>query len=125
MAAVRVLVDTDALIDYLNAGDHSLLLDDPRNRIYYSIVTRKELLAKRGLSAAERQAIEGVLRRFRLIPLRRAVVDRYSVLRRDHPRLAKEDALIAATALVNRLPLLTGNWRHFRQIAGLALYAGR
>jgi hypothetical protein len=125
VAAGRVLVDTDVLIDYFNAGDHSALLEDPRSRIYYSIVTRKELLAKRGLSAAHRQAIQSTLRRFRLIPLSRAIADRYSTLRREHRHLEKEDALIAATALVKRLPLMTRNWRHFRQIADLVLYAGR
>jgi len=45
VAAVRVLVDTDVLIDYFNAGEYAALLDDRRNRIYYSVVTRKELLA--------------------------------------------------------------------------------
>ena len=54
MAAVRLLVDTDILIDYFNAGHHSRLLDDPRNRIYYSIVSRKELLAKEGLPVGTR-----------------------------------------------------------------------
>lgn len=125
MAAVRVLVDTDVLIDYFNAGLHSRLLDDRRNRIYYSVVTRKELLAKKGLRAAERQAIEEVLRGFRLVRLDPTITTRYSSLRRRYPGLEKEDALIAATALVKRLPLLTRNWRHFRQIAGLMLYAGR
>ena len=125
MAAVQVLVDTDILIDYFNAGDHSQLLDGAGNRIYYSIVTRKELLAKRGLSAAERRGIQVALARFRLVPLSRAVTERYSALRRQYPSLEKEDALVAATALVKRLPLMTRNWRHFRQIAGLMLYGGR
>lgn len=104
MAAVRLLVDTDILIDYFNAGHHSRLLDDPRNRIYYSI---KE-----------------ALRRFRLIPLGPAIAGRYSTLRRQHPNLEREDALIAATAMVKRFPLMTRNWKHFRRIAGLTLYAG-
>ena len=55
----------------------------------------------------------------------RAVTDRYSALRREHPRLVKEDALIAATALEKRPPLVTGNWRHFHGIAGLKLLVGR
>jgi hypothetical protein len=38
--------------------------------------------------------------------------------------LEKEDALIAATALAKRLPLMTRNWRHFRVIRGLTLFAG-
>ena len=51
MAAIRVLVDIDVLIDYFNAGDHSALLENPRNRIYYSIVKRNDqLLAKRKLA---------------------------------------------------------------------------
>ncbi len=125
MAAVRVLVDTDILIDYFNTGLHGRLLDDRRSRIYFSVVTCKELLAKKGLKATERQAIEEALRRFRLIPLAPAITARYSHLRRRYPDLEKEDALIAATALVKRLPLMTRNWRHFARIAGLTLYAGR
>ena len=50
------LVDTDILIDYLNGVPRMReILDAPRYRVYYSAVTRKELLAKRGLSATERQ----------------------------------------------------------------------
>ena len=124
MAAVRVLVDTDILIDYFNTGRHSRLLDDRRNRIYYSVVTRKELMAKEGLRGSERQAIEEALRRFRVIPLGPPIAGHYSVLRRQHPHLEKEDALVAATAVVKRLPLLTRNWKHFRGIGGLELYAG-
>lgn len=125
MAAVRILVDTDVLIDYFNTGRYSWLLDNPRTRIYYSIVTRKGLLAKEGLTTAEQQAIRETLRRFRLIPLGPAIAVRYSALRRQYPTLEKEDALIAATALVKRLPLLTRNWKHFRAITGLTLYTGR
>jgi len=69
VAAVQILVDTDVLIDYFNAGDHSQRLDSPGTRVYYSIVTQQELLAKRGLSAAERRAIRIALGRFRLVPL--------------------------------------------------------
>jgi predicted nucleic acid-binding protein len=44
---------------------------------------------------------------------------------RSAPGLEREDALIAATALDKRLPLLTRNWRHFRRVPGLTLYSGR
>lgn len=125
MAAVRILVDTDILIDYFNAGRHSRLLDDRRNRIYYSIVTQKELLAKEGLKGSERKAIQGALRRFRRVPLNPAIAARYATLRRDYPHLEKEDALIAATALVKRLQLFTRNWKHFSRVTGVTLYAGR
>jgi hypothetical protein len=42
------VVDTDILIDYLNGIQRMReILDVPRYRVYYSAVTKKELLAKR------------------------------------------------------------------------------
>ena len=122
MAAVRILVDTDVFIEYFNAGRYASILHGRRTTIYYSIVTRKELLAKRGLRDSERHAIVDALRRFRLVPLTPAIAARYAAVRRGAPGLEREDALIAATALEKRLPLLTRNWRHFRRVEGLTLY---
>ena len=76
MAAVRILVDTDVFIDYFNAGQYAGILDDRQNAIYYSMVTRKELLGKRGLKDSERQAIVDALRRFRLVPLTTTIAAR-------------------------------------------------
>jgi predicted nucleic acid-binding protein len=39
--------------------------------------------------------------------------------------IAKEDALIAATALQKKLPLLTRNWKHYRRIKGLVLFGSK
>ena len=36
--------------------------------------------------------------------------------------MTKEDALIAATALHKKLPLLIRNWKHYRKIKGLVLF---
>jgi hypothetical protein len=49
------------------------------------------------------------------------VADQYSRLRSRYPSLTKGDALIAASALAKKLPLLTQNLRHFRVIQGLVL----
>jgi predicted nucleic acid-binding protein len=51
-----------------------------------------------------------------------AIAARYSELRRRLPALEKGDALIAATALVRQLPLLTKNKRHFEMVKELALF---
>lgn len=124
MAKVSVLVDTDIFIDYFNTGRFSSLFDTARCTVYYSIITKKELLTKSGLRDAERDAILEELRPCRLINLSRAIAARYSDLRRRYPRLGKSDALIAATALVKHLPLVTGNTRHFRIVKDLALFGG-
>lgn len=124
MAAVRLLVDTDVLIDYFNMGLHAAVLDSRGREIYYSIVTRKELLAKRGLGHSERRSIVEELRRFRLIPLTPAIATRYALVRQRHRWLEREDALIAATAMVKRLPLMTRDRRHFGRVEGLVLFEG-
>ena len=121
MGKNQFLVDTDILIAYLNRRAYRSYLENPGNRIYYSAITKKELLSKRGLKAAERRAILTLLQRFRLIPVDQRVSDQYSRLRRRYPLLARGDALIAASALARRLPLLTQNLRHFRVVEGLIL----
>ncbi len=122
MAKISVLVDTDIVIDYFNTGRFSALFDSPRFIVYYSTVTKKELLTKPGLRETEREAIEAELRRCRLVPISEAIASRYSHLRHRYSSLDKGDALIAATALVKRLPLLTRNKRHYRMVQGIDLF---
>jgi len=117
----QLLVDTDILIAYFNRRTYRSYLENPQNRIYYSAVTKKELLSKRGLKDSERQAILAVLQRFRLIRIDQRISVEYSRLKSDYPSLGRGDALIAASALVRKLPLLTQNLRHFRLVEGLIL----
>ena len=121
MGENQLLVDTDVLIAYLNHRAYRSYLESARYRVYYSAITKKELLSKRGLKNSERQAILTLLKRFRLIRIDRRVTDEYSRLRSRYPSLAKGDTLIGASALARRLPLLTQNLRHFRMIQGLVL----
>lgn len=122
MAKISLLVDTDIFIDYFNTGRFHALFDSDRFTVYYSIVTKKELLTKPGLRDAERDAIEAELRRCRLVPLSDSITTKYSDLRRRYPSLDKGDALIAATTLVKRLPLLTRNKRHYRMVQDIDLF---
>lgn len=122
MAKVKLLIDTDIFIDYLNTGFLSAILKSKGFEIYYSVVTKKELLSKIGLKESERQVILMTLKRYRVIPLDNRIAGKYSDLRRKHLSLEKEDALIAATALVRRLPLVTRNWKHYKVIEGLTLF---
>ncbi len=121
MAKISVLVDTDVFIDYFNSGRFSSLFDATRFTVYYSAVTKKELLSKPGLREGERQAILAELSRYRLIRLSEAITVRYSELRDRYPSLEKEDALIAACAIVKHLPLVTRNKKHFQVVAGLTI----
>ena len=122
MAKVSVLLDTDVFIDYFNTGRFSVLFDRTRFVAYYSIVTKKELLSKPGLRDAERQAMLEELRACRIVKLTSSITTRYTELRQRYPSFEKADALIAASALVKNLPLVTRNKRHFKIVAGLDIF---
>ncbi len=124
MAKVKLLIDTDIFIDYFNTGHLSALFESKEFEIYYSVVTKKELLTKPGLKEAERSVILQTLKRYRIIPVDGRIAGMFSDLRRRHPAMEKEDALIAATALVRRLPLVTRNCKHYRVIEELTLLEG-
>jgi predicted nucleic acid-binding protein len=122
MATSSVLVDTDIFIEFFNFSRFAFLFRSPEFRVYYSIVTKKELLSKQGLRESEQHAIVKELRRHRLIRLTEPITRRYLTLRAAYLSLEKEDALIAASALVKKLPLVTKNKKHFDAIAGLTLF---
>lgn len=119
-----LLADTDIFIDYLNGLQRMReILDSSRYRIYYSVVTKKELLAKPGLSATERRRIRMLLLKHRQIPIDEKIAERFSRLlpKYAHHGLQKADALVAATTWSRRLPLLTRNARHYRFISEITL----
>lgn len=119
-----LLADTDIFIDYLNGDERTRqILDSPQYRIYYSPVARKELLAKPGLTSAERQRIRTLLLKHRVILLDGKIADRFSSLLAKYTEqgLRKADALVAATAWSRTLPLLTRNVRHYRFISEIRL----
>ncbi|HWR59257.1 MAG TPA: PIN domain-containing protein [Thermodesulfovibrionales bacterium] len=125
MAKIKLLIDTDIFIDYFNHGSFEEILENKWFNIYYSVVTKKELLAKRGMKDSEKRAVLYTLGKHNIVRLTADIAERYSTLLIEHPGIAKEDALIAATALHKRLPLLTRNWKHYRRIKGLALFGSR
>ena len=99
MAKIRLLIDTDIFIDYFNHGFFEEILENEEFDIYYSAVTKKELLSKQGLKNSEKQAILYILKEHKIINLTADIANRYSGLLDEYPEMEKEDALIAATAL--------------------------
>jgi predicted nucleic acid-binding protein len=124
VATNALLIDTDIFIDYLKSIQTACaLLDSSQFDIYYSSWTRKELLAKPGLRESERQEIEVLLARFRMISVDDAIAEKYWVLLKKYESqgLHQADAIVSATAWEKNLPLLTRNQRHFRFISEIEL----
>ncbi len=119
---ISLLVDTDIFIDYLNHQLFKIIFTRNNYQIYYSAVTKKELLAKEGMNQSEERAIRKLLQKYRLVPLNQKILVQYSILRKEHPQIGKEDCLIAATAIVQNLPLATRNYKHYKVFANLVLY---
>jgi predicted nucleic acid-binding protein len=112
-----ILVDTDVFIAHLRGRRR---LEVPRRKfIWYSVITRCELLSGKG---AEEAVIQQLLAPFQEVPVDRVVAERAGRLRR-HQDLMTPDALIAATALEHGLILWTQNVRHFRSVPGLRVEA--
>ena len=109
-SVAELLVDTDVCIDHLE-GSRRL---PRRGRLGYSVITRAELLAG---DPTHDPAIRRLLAGMDELVVDRRVADRAGALRRAGLRMP--DALIAATALVHNLTLLTRNTADFRKASGL------
>ncbi|HWB71918.1 MAG TPA: PIN domain-containing protein [Egibacteraceae bacterium] len=106
------LVDTDIFVDHLRGAAR---LPAEAREASYSVVTRCELFA--GKHTAE-EVVTRLLAPLRELLVDRAVAEQAGRLRRARP-LRTPDALIAGTALVNRLTLLTRNLRDFHHVPEL------
>ena len=122
---MSALVDTDVLLDYLRgveAARTRLHAELGRGRLYGSVVTRAEVLA--GMRDSEREPTMAMLRGVRWLPVDQAIADLGGALAREHraehPGIGLPGYLIAATAALLELDLLTRNVRHFPMLSDLA-----
>ncbi len=109
-----LLVDTDVCVDHL---DGTRRLPARSGRLAYSVVTRCELLAGAG---DDDRAVRQLLGPLREHVVDRRVADEAGRLR-ARLRIRTPDALIAATALVHGITLLTRNTADFRRVPDLRL----
>jgi len=81
-------------------------------------VTQIEIYGFTGLKPEEEAALNILFRRLTVHPLDAAVIERAIALRQED-RMGLADAIIAATALVHDLPLVTRNEEDFKHVTGL------
>ena len=118
------LIDTDVLIHALSGNAQASILsridDAIANQARYSVVTRMELLGWNGHTADSRRETELLLTQLMEIPLTPAIVALVIDIR-STITIKLPDAIIAASALVENLPLMTCNTGDFKRIAGLVV----
>lgn len=120
-----MLVDTDVLIWHLRGYPQATRRLDQLVSFTLSAVSYLEVL--QGMrNKAEMVAVKKMLERRQatLLPITEAVTQRSIELMESltlSHGLQMGDALIAATALEHRLPVLTGNVKHFGAVLGLVI----
>ncbi len=127
-----VLLDTDTLSEVMKGQNpyvnhHAEVYLSTYGKFAFSIITRYEIL--RGLEAKQAfrkiQIFEERCHESLVLPLSDEVIvcaaEIYGELYRQGQLISDADILIAATAKVNNLVLVTGNQAHFQRIAGLSL----
>jgi tRNA(fMet)-specific endonuclease VapC len=112
----NTLVDTDILIHFLRgrreAKDFlSSLLD--RSRIFCSAITVAEIFA--GIRPGEEEKTRALIDNLEVLDVTREIAEKAGHYRRTIRSQAIEldDCLIAATALIHRSVLATGNGKHY------------
>jgi hypothetical protein len=127
MAKIRILVDTDIIIDSLKGVRAAKELFRTRSLdLYCSILTRKELLSKGGIKDSEKKRIIDLLAKIKVLRIDDDINTKFVTLMRKYggnpDRLS--DDVIAATAWSRNLPLLTRNRKHFEHIKEIKLSPG-
>ncbi len=124
MAKIKLLVDTDIIIDYLKGVKPARELFKSKDIVIYcSILSKKELLSKVGLSDSERKKIMNLISRLKVLKIDNDINQKYMLLinRYGERQSSIVDYLIAATAWAKNLPLLTRNTKHFKKIKEIKL----
>ncbi|MGH3980848.1 MAG: type II toxin-antitoxin system VapC family toxin [Pseudonocardiaceae bacterium] len=120
-----ILVDTDVLIASLRgveaARDWLRGARSRTGRLAVSVVTNAEILG--GMRSPERREVNRLLNSLRPLPVTDMIAHRAEQLRRryrrSHGAISLIDYLIAATAEVHGLELVTLNTKHFPMFDGI------
>jgi toxin FitB len=113
------LLDTNIIIYSAKEDFRSLLLPlitDENNAV--SIITNVETLGFGGLTASENLYFRNIFKIVETLHLTDDIAEKAISIRQQH-KIHLGDALIAATALVHNMELLTRNLSDFTKIQGL------
>ncbi len=131
MAQGKIICDTDVLIDYFDSLKvrYSATLNIINEKIrtgnvVLSAITKMELIAGVG-NNHELQLLSSNISGFQLLLINPKIsstaIGLFEIYKLSH-NLALPDAIIAATAIVTKVPLFTYNLQDFRFIDNLQLY---
>jgi predicted nucleic acid-binding protein len=124
MASTKFLIDTNAVIDYLGETlpEHGLtFMDTVIDEGYYiSVINRIELFSYSKLTHKDIAALVVFVENSTMINISDDIVEKTIEIRQKY-KTKLPDAIIAATAIVNNLHLLSRNSKDFGNINELTM----
>jgi tRNA(fMet)-specific endonuclease VapC len=120
-----MVIDTGIFIEHIRAKDklHTTLYLLPENtELFVSAISMYELYM--GATTKEKENdIRALTEDLQVLPFTDAVALKasqlYHLLKKENKLIEFRDIFIAATCIVNDLPLITLNKKHFKRIEGL------
>jgi toxin FitB len=122
---MRWLLDTNVWIDsHAGRADACRVFAKagatPNAWIGFSEMTALEVLGYASLAPADELTLRKMLGEFARVAVESAVIEEAIRIRKNH-RLKSPDAIIAATAILQRAELITGNTTDFKRVSGLSV----
>lgn len=104
----KCLIDTNIVISYL-AGDDDVrpYIESTNFYSYLSTVTVAELLSSASLTKSEQNLINGLISKFDILDFDINIAYVTAALKRKYKSLKTPDAIIASTAHIHELTLIT------------------
>ena len=115
-----MLIDSNIII-YATQPAYTFLLSQLRELkvdLKTSVISKIEVLGYHKLKKREKQFLENFFNALQVILIDNEIVKKTIELKQER-NIATSDAVIAATALIYNIPLLTQNKKDFSQIRGL------
>lgn len=113
-----MLLDSNIFIYAAKPGGESLQSFIEHPEACTSVLAKIETLGFKDMSAEEAMALETALNLLPLIPVSVEIADEAIKLRKDR-KIDLADAIFAATAILESMPLVTRNDSDFKGISGL------
>jgi predicted nucleic acid-binding protein len=107
MSGESLVLDTNVAL-FLLRGDNSAADAIFGQRVVISFITYMELLSKPGMTRAETKQVTAFVNEWPMIELDARILEEAIRLRKTY-RLKIPDAIVAATALTQQIPLLTAD----------------
>lgn len=124
----KLILDTSVIIDFLRQKEktdtvlYKLSLEN--NVLYISILTHTELYAGKSTWEGKnaRSELETLFGGLHILPLTEKISENAGQVRAKYG-IGLIDAIIASTALLNNIPLVTLNTKHFEQVENLEIHS--